>query len=144
MRSIATAAAAVLALAPLLSACALFEEVVRVPEVVKTAAAEPPERAQAENGGALPGHVEPVHAAVIAHNQAAFWVSSNGCTAKEDLIPIVSLQGGSAVITLRRIDEDKCKQDLVQGVELKWSFEELGLTPGSPVSVNNPYQMPRS
>ena len=49
-----------------------------------------------------------------------------------------------AVITLRRIDEDKCKQDLVQGVELKWSFEELGLAPGSPVSVNNPYQLPQT
>jgi len=92
----------------------------------------------------MPGQLEPIHAAAFTKDQAVFWVSSNGCTAKEDLIPIVSLQGGSAVITLRRIDEDKCKQDLVQGVELKWSFEELGLTPGSPVSVNNPYQMPRS
>ena len=92
----------------------------------------------------MPGQLEPIHAAAFTRDQAVFWVSSNGCTAKEDLIPIVSLQGGSAVITLRRIDEDKCKQDLVQGVELKWSFEELGLTPGSPVSVNNPYQMPRS
>ena len=67
-----------------------------------------------------------------------------GCTEKEDLLPIVSLQGGKAVITLRRIDEDKCRQDLEQGVELKWSFQELGLTPGAPVSVNNPYQLPRS
>ena len=92
----------------------------------------------------MPGQLEPIHAAAFTRDLAVFWVSSNGCTAKEDLIPIVSLQGGSAVITLRRIDEDKCKQDLVQGVELKWSFEELGLTPGSPVSVNNPYQMPRS
>ena len=92
----------------------------------------------------MPGELESIHAATFTKDQAVFWVSSNGCTAKEDLIPIVSLQGGSAVITLRRIDEDKCKQDLVQGVELKWSFEELGLTPGSPVSVNNPYQLPRS
>ena len=46
--------------------------------------------------------------------------------------------------TLRRIDEDRCRQDLVEGVELKWSFQELGLTPGAPVSVNNPYQLPRS
>ena len=92
----------------------------------------------------MPGALEPVRAAAFTQDQAVFWVTSNGCTEKEDLLPIVSLQGGKAVITLRRIDEDKCKQDLVQGVELKWSFEELGLTPGSPVSVNNPYQMPRS
>ena len=92
----------------------------------------------------MPGALEPIHAAAFTKDQAVFWVSSNGCTKKDDLIPIVSLQGGQAVITLRRIDEDKCRQDLVQGVELKWSFQELGLTPGAPVSVNNPYQLPRS
>jgi len=73
-----------------------------------------------------------------------FWVSSNGCTSKSDLIPIVSIQGGNAVITLRRIDEDKCHQKLAEGVQVKWSFEELGLQPGSPVSVNNPYQLPQT
>ena len=92
----------------------------------------------------MPGALEPIHAAAFTKDEAVFWVSSNGCTDKEDLIPIVSLQGGAAIITLRRIDEDKCEQDLVQGVELKWSFEELGLPPGSPISVNNPYQLPRS
>lgn len=92
----------------------------------------------------MPGELESIHAATFTKDQAIFWVSSNGCTDKKDLIPIVSLQNGEAVITLRRIDEDRCRQDLVEGVELKWSFEELGLTPGSPITVNNPYQMPRS
>lgn len=104
-----------------------------------TAAREPTVSTQG-----MPGALEPIHAAAFTKNEAVFWVSSNGCTKKEDLIPIVSLQGGNAVITLRRIDEDKCRQDMVQGVELKWSFQELGLTPGAPISVNNPYQMPRS
>lgn len=92
----------------------------------------------------MPGQLESIHAAAFTNDEAIFWVSSNGCTQKDDLIPIVSLQGGQAVITLRRIDEDKCRQNLVEGVELKWSFQELGLTPGAPVSVNNPYQLPRS
>lgn len=92
----------------------------------------------------MPGALEPIHAAAFTKDQAVFWVSSNGCTRKEDLIPIVSLQGGSAVITLRRIDEDKCRDPLTEGVELKWSFEELGLTPGSPVNVNNPYLLPQT
>ncbi|WP_313453475.1 hypothetical protein [Brevundimonas sp.] len=92
----------------------------------------------------MPGALEPIHAAAFTKDQAVFWVSSNGCTRKEDLIPIVSLQGGNAVITLRRIDEDKCRDSRAEGVELKWSFEELGLKPGSPVSVNNPYQLPQT
>jgi hypothetical protein len=92
----------------------------------------------------MPGALESIHAAAFTRDQAVFWVSSNGCTDKDDLIPIVSIQGGSAVITLRRIDEDTCHDTLAQGVELKWSFEELGLTPGAPVSVNNPYQLPQT
>lgn len=92
----------------------------------------------------MPGALEPIHAAAFTKDAAVFWVSSNGCTHKEDLIPIVSIKGADAVITLRRIDEDTCKEPLVHGVELKWSFEELGLAPGSPVSVNNPYQLPQT
>ena len=90
----------------------------------------------------MPGQLEPIHAAAFTRDLAVFWVSSNGCTRKEDLIPIVSLQGGNAVITLRRIDEDTCRRPQDEGVELKWSFDELGLPAGSPVVVNNPYQLP--
>ena len=53
-------------------------------------------------------------------------------------------QGGDAVITLRRLDEDTCREPETQGIELKWSFEELGLAPGQAVSVNNPYQLPQT
>jgi hypothetical protein len=55
----------------------------------------------------MPGALEPVHAAAFTRNEAIFWVSSNGCTRKEDLIPIVTIQGGDAVITLRRLDSTK-------------------------------------
>ncbi len=37
----------------------------------------------------LPGQIEPVHAAAIARDEAVFWVTSNGCTAKEDIAPVV-------------------------------------------------------
>ncbi len=90
----------------------------------------------------MPGALEPIKAAAFTKDQAVFWVSSNGCTSKADLIPIVSIRGADAVITLRRIDEDKCNEPLSDGVQLNWSFEELGLPPGAPVTVNNPYQLP--
>lgn len=89
----------------------------------------------------LPGQLEPIHAAAITQNQAVFWVSSNGCTSKTDLTPVVRRAGDGSVITLRRINEDRCTQSQPQGVEMRWSFEELGLEPGSRVSVENPYQM---
>ena len=63
----------------------------------------------------MPGALEPVHAAAFTRNEAIFWVSSNGCTRKEDLIPIVTIQGGDAVITLRRLDEDTCREPDTKG-----------------------------
>ena len=89
-----------------------------------------------------PGQIEPVHAAAIVQDQAVFWVSSNGCTQKADLTPVVRRAGGASVITLRRLKEDRCLQPVAQGVEMRWSFQEMGLAPGSRVSVENPYQLP--
>ena len=90
-----------------------------------------------------PGQIEPVHAAAIVQDQAVFWVSSNGCTEKSDLLPVVRRQGDGSVITLRRLKEDLCLEPHDQGVEMRWSFQEMGLAPGSRVSVENPYQLPR-
>ena len=129
MKSTVVAAMVVVASLPLLAGCShLHDRLIGT----QTAAAD------------LPGQVEPIHAAVVANDLAVFWVSSNGCTRKEDLIPIVTIQGGDAIITLRRLDEDKCRDPEIDGVEVKWSFEELGLAPGQAVSVNNPYQLPQT
>ena len=106
------------------SGCAL----IRPPEAVRVAA--------------MPGQLEPIHAAAITRDLAVFWVSSNGCTDKSDLRPIVDHIGADSTITLRRIEQDLCDRPMSDGIEVIWSFEELGLTPGSKVSVNNPYQLP--
>lgn len=98
-----------------------------------------PETAVAE----APGQIEPVHAAAIVQDQAVFWVSSNGCTEKADLLPVVRRQGDASVITLRRLKEDRCLEPRDQGVEMRWTFQEMGLAPGTRVSVENPYQLPR-
>lgn len=91
-----------------------------------------------------PGQVEPLHAAAVANDQAVFWVSSNGCTVKDDLIPVVQQRVGRAIITLRRVKPDDCTSPQIGGVELVWTFDELGLKPGQAVSVENPYQLPPS
>ena len=109
------------------SACALF-----------------PRGDEAARAAAMPGQLEPIHAAAITRDLAVFWVSSNGCTDKDDLTPVVDRAGDGSTITLRRIDEDTCDRPMADGVEIIWSFEELGLAPGSRVQVNNPYQLPPS
>ena len=89
----------------------------------------------------MPGQLEPIHAAAFTRDTAVFWVSSNGCTSKADVKPFITRLRDSAVITLRRLDEDRCSDVKSEGVQLQWSFEELGLEPGAEVSVNNPYMM---
>ena len=89
----------------------------------------------------MPGQLEPIHAAAFTRDTAVFWVSSNGCTSKGDVKPFLTRLRDSAIITLRRVDEDQCAQPRSDGVQLQWSFEELGLPPGAAVSVNNPYMM---
>lgn len=128
MKSIASLAGATL-LAISLSACALTNPFTRGDQVAQAA---------------MPGQMEPVHAAVIAHDQALFRVTSNGCTAKADLTPVVRQARNEAVITLRRIKEDRCQRPVTDGLEITWTFEELGLAPGARVSVENPYQLPRT
>jgi len=89
----------------------------------------------------MPGQLEPIHAAAFTRDTAVFWVSSNGCTSKADVKPFITRLRDSTVITLRRVDEDRCTDIKSEGVQLQWSFEELGLEPGASVSVNNPYMM---
>ena len=59
------------------------------------------------------------------------------------LVGWLAAMGAGRRITLRRIREDRCQQPRAEGVEMRWSFQEMGLAPGSRVSVENPYQMPR-
>ena len=128
MRSFIVVAA--LGLIPTLAGCAMVERL--VPQRQAIAAAD------------LPGQVEPIHAAAIADDQAVFWVSSNGCTRKDDLTPVVRPDRDGAVITLRRVREDSCQEPRPEGVQVSWSFQELGLESGARVTVENPYQMPRT
>lgn len=96
---------------------------------------------QAVRTAGMPGQLEPIHAAAFTRDLAVFWVSSNGCTSKADVKPFITRLRDSAVITLRRVDEDRCDAPRAEGVQVQWTFEELGLAPGSQVTVNNPYMM---
>jgi hypothetical protein len=89
----------------------------------------------------MPGQLEPIHAAAFTRDLAVFRVSSNGCTEKSDVKPFITRLKDSAVITLRRLDEDRCTRPLKDGVQLEWTFQELGLPSGVNILVNNPYML---
>ena len=94
-------------------------------------------------GVSVPGTQESVQAAAIAQGQAVFWVGSNGCTTRDDLMPVVSQYRGAATITLWRVSEDDCDAPVPGGVEVRWTFEEMGLRPGTDVRVGNTYERPQ-
>lgn len=89
----------------------------------------------------MPGQLESIHAAAFTRDLAVFRVSSNGCTDKSDVKPFITQLKDSAVITLRRMGEDVCTRPVKDGVQIQWTFEELGLPAGANVVVNNPYLM---
>lgn len=67
---------------------------------------------------------------------------SNGCTEASSFAVEVSEGDGPTRLTLTRQSPDVCKVMVPDGVELRWTFEELGLKPGSAVAVTNPVRLP--
>ena len=64
-------------------------------------------------------------------------VDSNGCTQASDFE--VSVDDHSpAKITLRRLKPDMCKALVPDGVDLRWTYADLGLEPGTPARILNP------
>ena len=87
----------------------------------------------------MPGEMEPIHAAAFTADSALFQVSSNGCTDRDDIEPVVSRVDEEVVITLRRLTPDNCRAWLADGVQLEFSLEELGLETGERARINNPF-----
>lgn len=87
----------------------------------------------------MPGEMEPIHAAAFTADSALFQVSSNGCTDRDDIEPIISRVDQEVVITLRRLTPDNCRAWLAEGVQLEFSLEELGLETGERARINNPF-----
>lgn len=67
---------------------------------------------------------------------------SNGCTEASSFAVEVSEGDGPTRLTLTRRTPDVCKALVPEGVELRWTYEELGLQPGASVSVTNPVRLP--
>jgi hypothetical protein len=64
-------------------------------------------------------------------------VDSNGCTQASDFEVSIA-DNDPTEITLRRTKQDLCKALVPDGVELRWTYAELGLEPGTPARIVNP------
>lgn len=124
---------AVAALAPLLGGCVIYSSEggerdvsVRVASSSDFEPAPPPEavRAVRFEGGRLTVRVE-----------------SNGCTTAADF-EVVLVGAGPAELTLNRSRQDLCKALVPDGVEVSWTYQELGLEAGEAALLRNPIRLP--
>ncbi|MGI4817982.1 MAG: hypothetical protein ACRYFE_05630 [Janthinobacterium lividum] len=89
----------------------------------------------------MPGTLEPIHGAAFTDDLAIVRVTSNGCTTKSDLVPYLTRAREFSILTVRRLNEDQCNNPMPDGLEVQWTFEELGLPHGTAVTVNNPFRL---
>ena len=85
------------------------------------------------------GRVEAIQGAAFTRHSILLKVRSNGCTDKDDIKPFITKLRTRTVMTLYRLEEDNCSTETSQGVTLQWSFDELGIAPGTEVQLTSPY-----
>ena len=80
---------------------------------------------------------EAIREARFADGALVARVDSNGCTQASDFEVSIA-DNDPAEITLRRTKQDLCKALVPDGIELRWTYAELGLEPGTPARILNP------
>lgn len=87
--------------------------------------------------------LESVHGARFERERAVVRVTSNGCTEKAHFrVEIVDGDGAAGEIALVRETPDHCRALIAEGVELAWTYEELGLSRGAALVLANPLTVP--
>ena len=66
-----------------------------------------------------------------------FTVPTGGCTSPADFRVAVQRGSGEAAVTLHRLTPDACKGFFPGGMEIAYSWAELGLPPGSALRIVN-------
>lgn len=87
--------------------------------------------------------LENVRGVRFEQSQAVVRVTSNGCTRKEHFV-VEIVDGGArpGEIALVRETPDHCRAMIAEGVELAWTYEELGLERGADLRLANPLVVP--
>lgn len=74
----------------------------------------------------------------ISPEGLAVEVASRGCVGQPDMVFHVERRGGVATVAIARRRLQTCREGPPGWVEVVFSREELGLTPGEPVFLLNP------
>ncbi|MBA4808208.1 hypothetical protein [Brevundimonas sp.] len=110
--------------APLMSACVIYDSTGGENVSVNVTRSDAPP-------------AEAIREARFADGGLVVRVDSNGCTQASDF-EIAVADNTPTEITLRRTKPDLCKALVPDGVELRWTYADLGLEPGAPARILNP------
>lgn len=110
--------------APLLAGCVVYSN-------------EAGETVRVNMSEAKAAPAEAIRSARFADGGLVVRVDSNGCTQASDF-ELAVVDGSPADITVRRTRADLCKALVPDGVELRWTYADLGLEPGTPTRILNP------
>ena len=124
MRGLLKGLAVAACVAPLLSACVIYDSDAGENVSVNVTRNDAPP-------------AEAIREARFADGALVVRVDSNGCTQASDFEVSVA-ENSPTEITLRRTKPDLCKALLPDGVELRWTYAHLGLEPGAPARILNP------
>lgn len=86
--------------------------------------------------------LEPIFAARTGPEGISIRVASNGCTTRDDFAVHRQRQGGLVGLAFGRKRLDTCTAVPESTAVLAFSWSELGLSPGTPVVVLNPFAGP--
>jgi len=119
--------------APLLSGCVIYSNEAGNRDVVVRAAG---------TGDLVQPPLEAVRNARVQDGRLIVRVESNGCTEVSDFaVELTDAADGWTEAAVNRTDADLCKALVPDGVEVSWSFSELGLEPGARLKLLNPTRL---
>lgn len=119
--------------APLLSGCVIYSNEGGDRDVGIRAAG---------SGDLVQPPLEAVRNARVQDGRLIVRVESNGCTEVSDFaVELTGTADGWTEVTVNRTDPDLCKALVPDGVEVSWSFSELGVEPGTPLRLLNPTRL---
>lgn len=129
MRALLVAALA----APLLSGCVIYANEGGDKDVVVRAA---------NSGDLTRPPLEAVRTARVRDGRLIVRVDSNGCTEVSDFaVELTTTVDGWTEAAVNRTEPDLCKALVPDGVEVSWTFSELGVEPGTPLRLLNPTRL---
>ena len=90
--------------------------------------------------GAGFAELEPVYAVTAGREAVTIRVASNGCTSKADFTFFVERKPTGAAVAFGRRKLDRCRSFAMGSTEISFTWDELGLKPGTTVFLLNPLE----